>query len=360
MSAVAAMDGAGTIAPREAAESAGLTYVHDDEPGIRRKRAGRGFAYFDPKGRTIRDPETIARLKALAVPPAYTDVWICPDPTGHIQATGRDARGRKQYRYHPRFRDLRDTTKFEHLVAFAEALPAIRARVDADMRKRTLTREKVLATVVHLLETTLIRVGNRDYARQNESYGLTTLDERHVDVEGTRLRFLFTGKGGKEWRLELRDRRVAGTIRKLEDLPGQRLFQWLDEDGHRHAVESADVNAYLREITGADITAKDFRTWAGTVLATLALAQCEAVETASAAKKTLKAAIETVAARLGNTPTICRRCYVHPQVPEAYLEGGLAHEIGRAHADESTGLEPDEAAVLRFLRARLARNERAA
>ncbi|GGK30617.1 DNA topoisomerase IB [Salinarimonas ramus] len=353
----------GVVDPADAAESAGLTYVTDDEPGIRRKRSGKGFTYTDAKGRTIKDKAELARLKSLAVPPAYTDVWISPDPNGHIQATGRDARGRKQYRYHPRFREVRDSTKFEHLVAFAEALPQIRERVDADMRKRTLTREKVLATIVHLLETTLIRVGNADYVRRNKTYGLTTLGDEHVDVEGDNLRFVFSGKGGKEWRLKVRDRRVARTVRLLEDLPGQRLFQWVDEDGTRHAVESADVNTYLREITGREITAKDFRTWGGTVLAAVALREFEAFDTKAAAKKNLKAAIEQVSSRLGNTPTICRKCYVHPEVLSAYLEGSLAEEVTReaerALARELDGLEPEEAAVLAVLRTRLALESRA-
>jgi len=354
----------GVVDPVDAAQSAGLTHLTDEAPGIRRRKSGKGFTYRDPQGRTITDPEEIRRLTALAVPPAYTDVWISPDPNGHIQATGRDARGRKQYRYHPEFRKVRDSTKFEHLVAFAEVLPAIRERVDADMRKRTLAREKVLATVVHLLETTLIRVGNPDYARQNQTHGLTTLGEHHVDVTGDSLRFVFRGKGGKEWKLAVRDRRVARTVRLLEDIPGQRLFQWVDDDGHRHSVESADVNAYLREITGRDITAKDFRTWGGTVLAALALAELDGFDSQAEAKKNLKAAIEQVAARLGNTPTICRRCYVHPEIPSAYLEGALAQsvtrEAERARAGEPAGLEPEEAAVLAMLRARSARGERAA
>lgn len=359
-----AVSESGVVDPVDAAQSAGLTYVHDDEPGIRRKKAGKGFTYLDPKGRTIKDPEELRRLKSLAVPPAYTDVWISPDPNGHIQATGRDARGRKQYRYHPKFREVRDSTKFEHLVAFAESLPQIRARVDADMRKRSLSREKVLATLVHLLETTLIRVGNSDYARQNQTHGLTTLGEDHVDVQGDNLRFVFRGKGGKEWRLKVRDRRVARTVRLLEDLPGQRLFQWVDDEGHRHSVESADVNAYLREITGRDITAKDFRTWGGTVLAALALKEFEDFDTQAKAKKQLKAAIEQVAARLGNTPTICRTCYVHPEIVSAHLEGALAQsvqrEAERALTTELEGLEPEEAAVLAMLRTRLARGARAA
>ncbi|WP_349370935.1 DNA topoisomerase IB [Salinarimonas sp.] len=364
MSALAdsAVSEGGVVDPVDAAQSAGLTYVQDDEPGIRRRKSGKGFTFLDPKGRTITDPDELRRLKSLAVPPAYTDVWISPDPNGHIQATGRDARGRKQYRYHPKFREVRDTTKFEHLVAFAEALPRIRERVDADMRKRKLSREKVLATLVHLLETTLIRVGNADYARRNQTHGLTTLGEDHVDVEGESLRFVFRGKGGKEWRLKMRDRRVARTVRMLEDLPGQRLFQWVDDEGERHSVESADVNAYLREITGQDVTAKDFRTWGGTVLAALALKEFEGFDSQAKAKKQLKAAIEHVAARLGNTPTICRKCYVHPEILSAHLEGALAdavtREAERALKGELEGLEPEEAAVLGMLRTRLARGER--
>jgi DNA topoisomerase-1 len=354
-----ARDEEGTVAdPRDAAEEAGLRYVDDTMPGLTRRKSGTGFAYRDARGQPVRDAKTLARIRALAIPPAYTDVWICPRANGHIQATGRDAKGRKQYRYHPDFRAARDLTKFEHVMAFADALPAIRARVDADMGKRDLPREKVLATVVHLLETTLIRVGNDDYARTNKSFGLTTLRDRHARIEGSALTFRFKGKSGKTWDLGLKDRRVARIVKACQDLPGQELFQYRDADGTVRDVTSADVNAYLREITGQDITAKDFRTWAGTVLAALALQEFEAFDSEAKAKKNLRAAIEGVAARLGNTPTICRKCYIHPQVLDCYLEGALLLQIKDAVEDELredlTVLKPEEAAVLGLLQARLA------
>jgi DNA topoisomerase I len=342
---------------QEDAASAGLRYVTDEGPGLRRKKVGKGFAYIQPDGARIADPILIERLKRLAIPPAWTDVWICPIEEGHIQATGRDAKGRKQYRYHPAFRQLRESVKFEHLLAFANVLPTIRARVAQDMARRGLAREKVLATIVHLLETTLIRIGNDDYARRNKSYGLTTLKSRHVAIEGADVRFRFTGKSGKQWSLTLRDRRVAKIIRACQELPGQDLLQYYDEDGQLRAIASGDVNAYLREISGQDVTAKDFRTWAGTVLTALALTQLAAFETAKQAKRNLRAAIEQVSARLGNTPTICRKCYIHPEVLAAYLEGKLAMEIGAEAPSEliagHAGLRAEEAALLAMLRARL-------
>jgi DNA topoisomerase-1 len=249
------------VDPRDAAESAGLTYVSDEEPGIRRKKAGTGFTYIRPGGGKVEDEATLNRIRKLAVPPAYTDVWICAKANGHIQATGRDAKGRKQYRYHPDFRAVRESTKYEHMLEFAKALPAIREKIAEHMALRGLPREKVLATVVNLLETTLIRVGNDDYAKQNRSYGLTTLKNQHVAVNGSELRFQFKGKSGKVWRLKVKDRRIAKIVRACQDLPGQELFQYIDEDGERRDVTSSDVNAYLREITGRDVTAKDFRTW---------------------------------------------------------------------------------------------------
>jgi DNA topoisomerase-1 len=259
------------VDPRDAAESAGLRYVSDDRPGIRRIRSGTGFTYRKAEGTRLIDPETLRRIRSLAIPPAWTNVWICPTADGHIQATGRDARKRKQYRYHARFREIRESTKYEHVIAFANALPAIRAKVREHMTLRGLPRERVLATVVHLLETTLIRVGNDDYARQNGSYGLTTLKNRHADVDGSEVRFRFAGKGGRQWSLTVRDRRIAKVIKACQDLPGQELLQYVADDGERKDVTSNDVNAYLKEITGQEITAKDFRTWAGTVLAALAL-----------------------------------------------------------------------------------------
>ncbi|HEX2724575.1 MAG TPA: DNA topoisomerase IB [Beijerinckiaceae bacterium] len=351
----------GTVVdPRDAAESAGLTYVSDEEPGIRRRKAGKGFSYTRPGGQTVKDPATLKRIRALVIPPAWTDVWICPRANCHIQATGRDAKGRKQYRYHTRFREVRESTKYEHMLDFARSLPAIRESIAEHMGLRGLPREKVLATVVNLLETTLIRVGNEDYARQNKSYGLTTLRGRHVAVNGSELRFNFKGKSGKTWKLKVKDRRVAKIIKAMQDLPGQDLFQYLDDDGEPQAVTSADVNAYLREITGRDITAKDFRTWSGTVLAAWALKEFESFDTQAKAKKNIRSAIEQVAARLGNTPTICRKCYVHPELISCYVEGSLLLEIKEQVEaelrEDLSGLRPEEAAVLSLLEARMNRD----
>jgi DNA topoisomerase-1 len=333
--------------------------VSDARPGIRRKRAGSGFTYIRPDGSRLAEANALKRIKSLAIPPAWTDVWICPVSDGHIQATGRDAKGRKQYRYHPRFREVRESTKYEHVVAFAEALPGIRKTVKEHMALHGLPREKVLATVVHLLETTLIRVGNDEYADQNNSYGLTTLKNRHVAVDGSEVRFRFSGKSGKHWSLHLRDRRVAKIIKACQELPGQELLQYLDEAGHCQDVTSTDVNNYLKEITGRDITAKDFRTWAGTVLAAMALSELESFDNAAQAKRHLRAAIESVASKLGNTPTICRKCYVHPEVLSSYLDGKLVLQV-RSRAEKELRadlqrLKPEEAAVLALLRGRLAR-----
>jgi DNA topoisomerase-1 len=347
------------VDPRDAAETAGLRYVSDEEPGIRRKKSGKGFTYLGPDGKKVADKETLARIRALAIPPAYTDVWICAKANGHIQATGRDAKGRKQYRYHPAFREIRESTKYEHMLEFARGLPAIRKTIDEHMSLRGLPREKVLATVVHLLENTLIRVGNADYAKQNKSYGLTTLRDPHVKVEGAELRFQFKGKSGKTWRLAVKDRRIARIVKACQDLPGQDLFQYMDENGQQQSVTSADVNAYLKEITGRDITAKDFRTWAGTVLAALALSEFEEFDSDAKAKKNIRAAIENVSSRLGNTPTICRKCYVHPEVFTCYLDGALLLELQdevQAELRENlSGLKPEEAAVLSLLQERLSR-----
>jgi len=340
-----------------AARDAGLLYVGDDAPGITRRRAGKGFSYRDPDGRRITDKTTLARLRSLAVPPAWTDVWLCTSARGHIQATGRDARGRKQYRYHPRWREVRDETKYHRMLSFARALPGIRARVSADMSRRGLPREKVVATVVRLLETSLIRVGNREYARDNKSFGLTTLRDRHAKIEGSEIQFRFRAKSGIQRELTLRDRRLARIVKACQDVPGQELFQCLDADGSRHTVGSADVNAYLREISGIDFTAKDFRTWAGTVLAALALQAFEVFDSEAAAKRNVTRAIETVAGRLGNTVAICRKCYVHPEVVSAYLDGTLLDSVQRqVESDLSEGLDglsSEEAAVLAFLQTRL-------
>ena len=343
---------------KDAAEYAGLTYVSDDKPGIRRKRAGKGFSYETAQGGKP-GASILKRIKSLAIPPAWTDVWICSRADGHIQATGRDARGRKQYRYHAGFREVRESTKYHRMLAFAQCLPAIRARVQEDLSQKGLTREKVLATVVHLLEATLIRVGSDEYARTNKSYGLTTLKNRHVEIEGSALKFNFKGKSGKVWKLNVRDRRIAKVIRACHDLPGQELFQYVDEAGEVRDVTSSDVNAYLREISGEDITAKDFRTWHGTVLAAMALQEFEKFDTQAGAKRNIRDAIHKVAARLGNTPTICRKCYIHPEIITTYIEGSLLLEVKdqveKELRDDLATIKPEEAAVLALLRNRLGR-----
>ncbi|MBT2245978.1 DNA topoisomerase IB [Sphingobium sp. BHU LFT2] len=343
--------------PQEAAESIGLTYVNDNDPGIKRLKHGKSFRYVDEGGKPMRDRDTLDRIRKLAIPPAYADVWICAREDGHIQATGRDTKGRKQYRYHARFREVRDGTKYEHMLEFAKALPTIRAKIDEHLSLRGLPREKVLATIVRLLETTMIRVGNADYARQNKSYGLTTLKDRHVAVEGTQLRFNFKGKSGKQWRLSIRDRRIARIVKASQDLPGQHLFQYHEDDGTRREVSSSDINAYLKQISGADITAKDFRTWSGTVIAAIALSEYEKVDSAAAANRNVREAIEAVAARLGNTPTVCRKCYIHPEVFESYLSDALVlearDEAAKELRDDIARLRPEEAVVLAFLHKRL-------
>lgn len=336
---------------RAEAKEAGLVYVSDEWQGIRRMRRGGGFTYVDADGSRLTDEKTLRRIKQIVIPPAWTDVWISPRANGHIQATGRDAKRRKQYRYHPSFQATRDQGKYEHLTDFAAALPGIRRRVDEDMRKRGLSRERVIATVVHLLDTTLIRIGNPEYARQNGSFGLTTLRDRHVVAGENGIVFEFAGKSGKRWRLKVSDRRVARIVKACQDLPGQHLFQYMNEAGDRQLVSSTDVNAYLREISGRDITAKDFRTWGGTVLAALALSTFEDFDSEATAKANIREAIEHVAKRLGNTPAICRKCYVHPAILDGYLGGRLAL---RARTNgKRLGLRPEEPAVLAFLRASL-------
>jgi DNA topoisomerase-1 len=312
------------------ATAAGLVYVEDFTAGISRRRSGDGFAYFDADGRVIADEACLARIRRIGIPPAWEEVWIAPRADAHIQAVGRDARGRRQYRYHTDFRGIRDGNKFGRLVEFAKALPKLRRQVDRDMRLPGLPHDKVLATLVGLLDRTHVRIGNADYARHNGSYGLTTLRTRHVDVAGDVLRFEFKGKSGKRWRLSLRDRRIARIVKTCQELPGQHLFQYLDAAGERQAVGSADVNAYLRAATRADITAKDFRTWAGTVLAAAALVRYPPADTETLARANLREAIESVAAELGNTPTICRKCYVHPSIVEGYLNGILVKLLSRS------------------------------
>ena len=343
--------------PVEVAEEAGLRYVSDESPGYSRKAKGDDFEYFDTEGKKIRDETRLLRIKRIGIPPAYTKVWICPSPNGHIQATGRDARGRKQYRYHERWREVRDENKYERMLVFGKALPKIRRRVNRDLKRRGLPREKVLATVVQLLERTFIRVGNEEYAKENKSFGLTTLRNRHVDVTATTLKFTFRGKSGKDHEVDVTDRRLATIIRQLQDLPGQEVFQYLNDSGERRKVTSEDVNEYLREITGEDFTAKDFRTWAGTVLAAMALNAQEAFKNKTEAKKNIKDAISAVAKILGNTPAICRKCYVHPAVLETYLDGamieGLKQKTEETLERKGGDLKLQEAAVMNFLQARL-------
>jgi DNA topoisomerase-1 len=344
--------------PPAAARAAGLRYVHDDRPGISRKPAGDAFRYLDAKGEPVEDEATLKRIKSLAIPPAWTDVWICPQANGHLQATGRDARGRKQYRYHPKWREVRDEVKYERMIKFGKALPQIRKEVDRALSLPGLPREKVLATIVYLLEATMMRIGNDEYARENKSYGLTTLRNRHVRIDGSEVEFRFRGKSGVYHDVKVHDRRLARIIQRTRDLPGQDLFQYLDEDGETHTIGSADVNDYLRTITGEDYTAKDFRTWSGTVLAAMALQEFEAVDSDAQAKKNVVRAIESVAQRLGNTPSVCRKCYVHPAVLDAYLDGTMLEGL-RARAEESLvedlkDLQPEEAAVLAMLERRLA------
>ncbi|WP_029604075.1 DNA topoisomerase IB [Kozakia baliensis] len=351
-------EGGAIEALREAkahAKAAHLHYVdHNQTLGITRHRAGRGFFYRTPDGARIEDAEEIARLKRLAIPPAYNDVWICPDPDGHLQAVGRDARGRWQYRYHPRWRQVRDVDKFGRMLVFGEKLPDIRRRVDNDLRRPTLCRERVLAAIVRLMERTMARIGNDEYAQSNKSYGLSTLRHRHARVKGSTLTLDFRAKHGIQAHVELRDPRLVRVIDRLEDLPGQRLFQYVDDEGERHDIHSHDVNAYLREITDEDITAKDFRTWAATQLAALALTRFTEVDKKAKAKKNVLRAIEAVASKFGNTPSVCRNCYIHPQILSGYLDGSLREAFAqRAEAvldnQDDFSLSADELAVMAYL-----------
>lgn len=341
----------------EVAEDAGLRYVSDEQPGYTRKAKGDDFEYFDTDGKPIRDENRILRIRRIAIPPAYKDVWICPSPNGHIQATARDARGRKQYRYHERWREARDENKYDRILVFGHALPKIRRQVNKDMGLPELPRNKVLATIVHLLGRTFIRIGNEEYARENQSFGLTTMRNRHVDVKGAKLTFSFKGKSGVKHEIDVSDRRLANIIRKLQDLPGQDVFQYEDEVGEVRNVDSQDVNDYLQEITGEEFTAKDFRTWAGTVLTAMALNAQGPVENQAQAKKNIKDAITAVAKILGNTPTVCRKSYVHPVVLESYLDGdmieGLRQKTEEALAKNLEDLRAEEAAVMSFLQAKL-------
>ena len=345
------------IEPVESAKAAGLRYVNDVIPGITRRKHGSSFRYFDPVGKVIRDKARVGRIQRLAIPPAYTDVWICPSENGHLQATGRDARGRKQYRYHARWHEVRDETKYGRMVAFAQALPHIRERVEEDLAKPGLPREKVLATVVKLLESTLIRVGNEEYAKDNGSFGLTTMRSRHVDVSGAQLRFSFRGKSGKEHSIGVKDKRLAAIVKRCRDLPGQVLFQYVDDESQRQNVDSADVNEYLREVGGDYFTAKDFRTWIGTVYCAQALQKYDEPCSTTRAKKNVADALQTVAQHLGNTPSICRKCYVHPTILDAYGEGTLNRWLpqldARAKAVGALELSAFEEAVVKLLERRL-------
>jgi DNA topoisomerase-1 len=326
-----------------------LVHASDEEPGIRRQRRGRSFAYFLPNGKRITKRGEIDRIAALAIPPAWTDVWISPEPGGHIQATGRDIKGRKQYRYHPLWITCRDEAKYGNLSRFADALPKLRKRIDDDLSRRGLDFEKVCASVVWLLDRTLIRVGNSAYARDNKSFGLTTLRDRHVDIEGSQLRFDFRGKSGKHWRLRLADRRIARIVRGAQELPGQKLFQYLDEEGARHPLTSQDVNDYIRQAAGEDFTSKDFRTWAGTVRALDQFAATELPATKAEQARVANAIIDEVAARLGNTRAVCRRCYIHPQVFAAWTEGTLAEELAQVRSRGSPHLDASEARTKAWL-----------
>jgi len=341
--------------PLAAARAASLRYVSDTMPGITRRRSGTGFTYRDPDGRTIRDPAVLRRIKSLAIPPAWQAVWICPYANGHIQAVGRDARGRKQYRYHTRWREVRDEAKYGRMLLFGSVLPRIRARVQRDLALPDLPRERILAVLVRLLETTLARVGNVEYAKDNKSFGLTTLRNRHARVKGRSVELDFRGKHGIAHHLEVRDARLARIIRICQDLPGQELFQYVDEAGERHAVGSQDVNDYLREIAGEEVTAKDFRTWAATNLAAVALRECGPAESAAAAKRNVLRTIEAVAELLGNTRAVCRKCYIHPAVLDGYLDGSLLAAMDAESGGDDgdiAGLKRDEARVVDFLRRR--------
>jgi DNA topoisomerase I len=349
------------VNPVASARAAGLRYVVDDKPGLTRHKRGKGFVYRGPDGKAVKDAATLARIRSLAIPPAYTDVWICPSENGHLQATGRDARGRKQYRYHPRWREVRDEVKYGRMLAFGAALPVIRKRTNSDLQATGLPRTKVLAALVQLLEKTLIRVGNEEYARTNKSFGLTTMKDRHVEVNGSTVIFEFRAKSGIQATIDLREPRLAKTVKKCQDLPGQTLFQYVDEDDQQQSVDSGDVNDYLREITGQDFTAKDFRTWAGTVLAACALREFEEFTSETQAKKNIVEAIESVARKLGNTKAVCRKCYVHPAVLDAYLDGTTIDVIMKQASRllrKFNGLSREEVAVLALLQHRLLRTRK--
>ncbi len=344
------MSAAAAPEPRLAAEEAGLRYVTGSGPCIRRVRRGKSFRYLGPSGQPVRDEREIKRIRSLVIPPAWQDVWICPSANGHLQAVGRDARGRKQYRYHPRYRAHRDEAKFSRMIAFGTALALMRRRIERDLRRRGLPREKVLATVVKLLETTYIRVGNDEYARENESFGLTTMKDRHVRIAGAHLQFHFRGKSGQEHLIALTDRRLAHIVKQCRDLPGYELFQYVDASGATHRIDSGDVNDYVRRLTGHDFTAKDFRTWAGTLLAARELDAAGPAASPTAAKRAIVTAVKTVARQLGNRPATCRKYYVHPAVFDAYADGSLFETMAQGREQQAAyrgrGLRPEEYSVM--------------
>jgi DNA topoisomerase-1 len=339
--------------PLQSAKDAGLRYVTDAKPGLTRKRHGRSFRYFDTEGKPLKDVATLARIRSLVIPPAWKDVWICPSSNGHLQATGRDASRRKQSRYHPRWREVRDETKYERMLSFGAMLPGVRQRVEHDISQSGLSQTKVLATIVRLMETTCIRVGNTEYARKNHSYGLTTMRNRHVRVDGADITFRFEGKSGVEHTVDVHDRRLAKIIQRCQDIPGYELFQYVDDAGERHTIDSSDVNTYLREISGQDFTAKDFRTWAGSVAACALLRELEPFASPTQAKKNLVGVIKDVASQLGNTPSVCRKCYVHPAVLDIYLNGGMEaafrRKMGRGNSKSSKSLQKEERALMHLL-----------
>jgi DNA topoisomerase I len=357
------------VEPVESARAVGLRHVNDEQPGLKRVKCGDSFRYRDDAGKNVRDLSVVKRIRSLAIPPAWTGVWICPHENGHLQATGRDAKGRKQFRYHPLWREVRDATKYDRLIDFAQALPEIRRRIARDIAKPGLTREKVLATIVRLMDLAFIRVGNEEYAKQNDSYGLTTMKDQHAKIRGERIQFSFRGKSGKHHTIEVQDGRLARIVKRCQDIPGQDLFQWINGNGKRHDVTSGDVNDYLREISGSDFTAKDFRTWAGTVLAARALKATRAFETQRQAKRNIKKSIEAVAEQLGNTPAVCRRCYVHPFLIDGYMRKKLpcngsvsseANGVIKTSSRPKTSLGCDEREVLQFLRCCRREEQRAA
>jgi DNA topoisomerase I len=345
---------------RGTAAATHLRYVTDAVPGIRRSRAGRGFCYIDSTGSKVRDVQVLKRIKALAIPPAWTQVWICSYENGHIQAIGRDQRKRKQYRYHTQWREMRDESKFDQMLAFGQMLPAIRKQVERDLSRSGLPCEKILAVLVRLLESTLIRIGNEEYVRANKSFGLTTLRDRHVQITGPMIRFQFRGKSGVEHSVDVKDRKVARILRNAADLPGEVLFQYLDDSGERRSIESTDVNQYLRQITGQEFSAKDFRTWAGTVLSVQALLTFPELTSIAQAKRDVSQAVAAVAKVLGNTRSVCRKCYIHPQVVMAFMEGSLTKSVKKISDRRKPGFRPEEWKTLVFLKNRIAGGGRSA